>query len=80
MGLPEDVEVQWITRLGEVDQEPELAAVIGDTVTPCLRAIDPYFKDAINPDDWLSKAAYAPKDPRMWRVTPRKGGRCRRRP
>jgi len=71
---------QWITRLGEVDQEPELAAVIGDTVTPCLRAIDPYFKDAINPDDWLSKAAYAPKDPRMWRVTPRKGGRCRRRP
>jgi hypothetical protein len=54
---------QWITRLGEVDQEPELAALIGDTVTPCLRAIDPYFSDAINPEDWLSKAAYAPQDP-----------------
>jgi hypothetical protein len=64
MGSPvETFDDQWITRLGEVDQEPELAAVIGKTVTPCLRAIDPYFKDAINPDDWLSKAAYAPKDP-----------------
>ncbi len=64
MGRPlETFDDQWITRLGEVDQTPELAALIGDTVTPCLRAIDPYFNDAVNPDDWLSKAIYAPRDP-----------------
>ena len=62
MGIPEDVELQWITRIAELDQEPELAAVIGDTVTPCLRAIDPFFEDALDPDDWLSRAQYAPKD------------------
>ncbi|MGA7097560.1 MAG: hypothetical protein WB245_08345 [Acidimicrobiia bacterium] len=63
MGIPGDVDVQWITRIADLDREPELAALVEETVTPCLRAIDPYFENAIDPDDWVSRAMWAPKDP-----------------
>jgi hypothetical protein len=63
MGLPETVGVQWITRIHELDREPTLATVIEETVTPCLRAVDPYFDNGMEPGDWLSRAQYAPQNP-----------------
>jgi hypothetical protein len=63
MGLPEEVGVQWITRIHELDREPELAGVIADTVTPCLRTVDPFFEEALDPGDWVSRAMWAPDGP-----------------
>ena len=45
---------QWQFRLGEIDREPEVAALIEGTVMPCLRGIGPEFDEAEDIHTWLA--------------------------
>jgi hypothetical protein len=53
MGLP-DLVSQWLFRLGEVERQPELNAIVDGTVLPCLREMGPEFAEAETIDLWFS--------------------------
>lgn len=69
MGIPETA-AQWVTTVAALDQEPEMAALIDETVVPCLRGISPEFSNE-NFGTWLGVAFWAPtgpdsEDAEMW--------------
>ncbi|MGA7097561.1 MAG: hypothetical protein WB245_08350 [Acidimicrobiia bacterium] len=45
---------QWLVTLDEIDQEPDIAGLIEDTVMPCLVDVGPEFANAEDIDGWLA--------------------------
>ena len=45
---------QWMMMLDEIDQQPDIAGLIEDTVMSCLVDVGPEFADAEDIDGWLA--------------------------